>query len=245
MRNAKTPGRIVGFLLLLQLAAGLTIPFILLSPIVAGAPAFLTTAAENSFQIRAAVLISFIGAALTVALGIELLPKLRRFSNAAALSFLAACIVSCALDAVHNSTVLSMLSLSQKYVGETEANFGLYQIVGAAVASTRRAAHIAQLFGIGAWIFLFYSSLLRFGLIPRLLAAVGIVGILSQFIGVTLMMFFGYKVIGEMAMPMLPIQIVVAVWLIIKGFKEPLLSSNPEPKLDLHLGKEASVPRVA
>jgi hypothetical protein len=34
------------------------------------------------------------------------------------------------------------------------------------------------------------------------------------------MMFLGYRVIGEMAMPMLPIQITVAVWLMVKGFRE-------------------------
>ncbi|MDB5250568.1 MAG: hypothetical protein JWQ40_4962 [Segetibacter sp.] len=39
------------------------------------------------------------------------------------------------------------------------------------------------------------------------------------------MMFLGYPSIGEMAMPLLPIQITVAVWLIIKGFNEPMLKA--------------------
>jgi hypothetical protein len=59
MKSAMSVGRTIGILLLLQLAAGLTVPFILLQPIVAGSPAFLTAAAENSFQIRLAVFISF------------------------------------------------------------------------------------------------------------------------------------------------------------------------------------------
>jgi hypothetical protein len=108
-------------------------------------------------------------------------------------------------------------------------DFGLYQVVGAAVASSRRWAHAVQLVAIGAWIFVFYSSLLRFALIPRALAAIGLIGIVSQFIGVTLMMFLGNSPIGEMAMPLLPIQIAVAVWLIIKGFNEPLPAATAEP----------------
>ena len=230
MRSEKSIGQTVGILLLLQLAAGLTVPFILLRPLIAGFPGFLTAAAEHSFQIRAAVFISFVGAALTVSLGITALPVIRRYSNAMALWFLAVCVVSCTLDAVQNAAVMSMLSLSQQYVnGGAAAEPGLYQVVGAAVASARRWAHAAQLVAIGGWIFIFYSSLLRFALIPRALAAIGLTGIVLQFIGVTLMMFMGYSAIGEMAMPLLPIQIAVAVWLMVKGFKERLPEATTEP----------------
>ena len=220
MRTAKSTGRIMGILLLLQLAAGLMVPFILLGSLVQGSPGFLTAAAENSFQIRTAVVIAFFGGALTISLGIMSLPVFRRYSHATALWFLAVCVVSCTLDAVHNATVLAMLSLSQEYINGGTANPELYKALGAAVTSTRRWAHLTQLVAIGGWIFVFYSSLLRFALIPRALAALGLIGIALQFTGVTLMMFLGSKIIGEMAMPMLPIQISVAVWLMVKGFQE-------------------------
>lgn len=223
MKSAKSIGRTVGILLLLQLAAGLTVPFILLQPLIKGSPGFLTAAAENSFQIRAAVFISFVGAALTLSLGITALPVFRRYSNATALWFLAVCVVSCTLDIVQNASVMSMLSLSQQYVNGGAAEPGLYQVVGAAVASTRRWAHYTQLVAIGGWIFVFYSSLLRFALIPRALAAVGLIGIVLQFTGVTLLTFLGYSAIGEMAMPLLPIQIAVAIWLMVKGFNERIV----------------------
>jgi len=229
MRSAKSIGRRVGILLLLQLAAGLMVPFILMRSIVAGSPAFLTAAAENSFQIRSAVLIAFVGGALTISLGITALPVFRRYSNATALWFLAVCVISCTLDIVHNATVLSMLSLSQQYVSGGAAEPGLYQALGATVASTRRWAHFTQLVAIGVWIFVFYSSLFRFALIPRALAALGVIGIALQFTGVTLMMFLGSGVIGEMAMPMLPIQIAVAVWLMVRGFNERPSEVTAEP----------------
>lgn len=218
MKSAKSTGQILGILLLLQLAAALMVPFILLLPLTTGSPGFLTTAAENSFQIRSAVLLFFVGGALTISLGITALPVFRRYSNATALWFLVVCAISCTLDIVHNATVLSMLSLSQEYVNGGAADSGLYQTLGAAVASTRRWAHFTQLVAIGGWIFVFYSSLLRFALIPRALAALGLIGIALQFTGVTLMMFLGYRTIGEMAMPLLPIHVATAVWLIVKGF---------------------------
>lgn len=218
MRTAQSTGRLIGVLLLLQLATALMLPFILLHPLTTGTPNFLTAAADSSFQIRAAVLIFFVGGALTVSLGITALPVFRRYSNATALWFLIICVVSFTLDTVHSATALSMLSLSQEYVNGGIANPELYGALGATVASARRWAHFTQLVAIGGWIFIFYSSLLRFRLIPRVLAALGIIGIALQFTGVTLMMFLGYRIIGEMAMPLLPIQITVAVWLMVKGF---------------------------
>jgi hypothetical protein len=122
---------------------------------------------------------------------------------------------------------MSMISISNQFVASENANSEVYQVVAAAVSSARRSAHIMQLLAIGAWMFVFYISLFRFKIIPRMLAVTGLVGITLQFIGVTLMMLLGHRTIGEMAMPLLPIQIAVAVWLIIKGFKShPKVSSR-------------------
>lgn len=220
-RSAFTTGRTIGILLLLQLAAALTLPFILSKPITTGSPAFLTAVAEHSAQIRFSVLLSFVGAGLTVYLGIVAFQVFQLYSKSAALLFLVVCAISCTLDLVQAGTIMSMLSISNNFVTSGAADSELYKTVAAAVASARRSAHSIQLLAIGAWMFVFYISMFRFKLIPRVLASVGLIGVISQFIGVTLMMFLGYRSIGEMAMPLLPIQITVAVWLIIKGFNQP------------------------
>jgi hypothetical protein len=217
---ALTIGRTVGILLLLQLTAALTLPFILSKPITVGSPAFLTAVAAHSFQVRSAVLLSFAGSALTVYLGITAFGQFRLYSQSAALLFVVVCAISCTLDVVQAGTILSMLSISKEFVTSGAADSRLYEVVGAAVTSARRSAHSIQLLAIGAWMFVFYISLLRFKLIPRLLAVMGVIGVSLQFIGVTLMMLLGYRSIGEMAMPLLPIQITVAVWLIVKGFND-------------------------
>lgn len=215
---AKTAGRVVGLLLVLQLAAGLTVPFILLRPGIVGYPAFVTAAAENATQVRAAVCIAFVGAALTVGLALASLPVLRRHSRTAALGFLAVCAISAALDAVHNATVMSMLSLSQRYVEAGAAETGTHQALAAVVASARRWAHYTQLVAVGAWIFSFYACLWRFRLIPRALSALGLVGIALQFVGVTLPAFWGFAQEPRLAMPLAPIHLAAAGWLMVKGF---------------------------
>ncbi len=221
MSDAKRVGRVAGGLLLFQLAAGLMLPFILLRPSVIGYPAFLTAATENSAQVRAAVFIAFAGAALTMALALVALPVVRRHSDTAAFGFLAVCAISAALDAVHNASVMAMLSLSQRYVEATAADAALYRALGAVVASSRKWAHYAQLVAIGAWIGFFYGALFRFRLVPRALASLGLVGILLQFTGVTLLTFLGYGAEGRLAMPLLPIHLATAGWLMVKGFDTP------------------------
>ena len=219
-RSAKSVGRVIGILLLSQMAAGLTLPFILLDGSVVGYPGFLTAAAEHSFQVRAAVLIAFVGAALTVSLAIAALPVFRRYSIGTALGFLAVCAISGTLDVVHNASVMSMLSLSRRYLEAGASDAGLYQALAAVVHSARGWAHYTQLVAVGVWIFGFYSSLWRFRLVPRALASLGLIGILLQFTGVTLPAFLGYSQEARMAMPMGVIQMAVAIWLMAKGFNE-------------------------
>jgi hypothetical protein len=203
---------------LFQLAAALTLPFILSKAITLGAPAFLTAVAEDSSQIRIAVLLSVIGSALTVSLGIVAYPQFQHYSRSAAQLFLVVCAVSCTLDLVQGGTIMSMLALSDQFVTSGTKDSVAYNIIGAAIASIRRSAHVTQLFAIAGWMFVFYITLLRYKLIPRTLALLGIIGVSLQFTGVTLMMFLGFPSIGQMAMPLLPIHLTVAVWLIVKGF---------------------------
>ena len=224
-RNALSTGRTVGILLLFQLVAALTLPFILSKPITVGSPAFLTAGAEHSFQIRSAVLLSFVGSALTLCLGITTFNIFRLYRKSNALLFIVVCAVSCAMDLVHAGTILTLLSVSKEFVASGGVDSKLYQVVGVAATAARRSAHITQLLAIGAWMFVFYISLFRFRLIPIVLAGIGMIGVTLQFIGVTLMMLLGYSTIGEMAMPLLPIQITVAVWLIVKGFNKATLKS--------------------
>jgi hypothetical protein len=82
--------------------------------------------------------------------------------------------------------------------------------------------HYTQLLFVGGWIAMFYGILLRYALIPRGLAAAGLSGIVLQFTGVTLPVFLDHPSIAWMAYPLAPIHLIVAGWLIAKGFAERL-----------------------
>jgi hypothetical protein len=217
--SGKSVGRTVGVLLFLHLAAGLTVPFILLNPLIAP-PGFLANAAGSPNQVRAAVVLLFVGSAIAIGIASTAWPVFRQYSSAMALWLLALAVASFSLQAVDNAHLLSMLSLSQEYAKAGAANAGSFRALTVVVGATRKWSHYSFLLAVGSWIFLLCGLLYRFRLVPRTLAAFGLVGSMLQIAGVTLRGLWGYPPETRLAMPLAPAYVALAVWLIVKGFDE-------------------------
>jgi hypothetical protein len=218
MRPAKSIGRIIGLLLFVQLA-GLIVPFVLLHPLTTGPQNYLANAARASVQIKVAVFLLFANCALTIGIAITAWPVFRQYSEAMALWLVVVSVIMFLLQAVDNVHVLSMLSLSQQYA-QAGGPAELFQTLAAVVGSTRRWAHYSELLVIDAWIFLLYSLLYRFRLVPRALAAFGLITVMLHFTGIPLPGFIGYSIVTMMGVPMALSHITLAIWLLTRGFKE-------------------------
>ncbi|MFN0139313.1 MAG: DUF4386 domain-containing protein [Pyrinomonadaceae bacterium] len=221
-------GRTIGIALLVQMATALILPFVLIGSIVKGYPDYLESAAAASGQVRLGIVVGFVGMAFTLYLGVSMFPILKEHSRRAALWFLAVCVVSCTLDLVHNGTVLSMLSASERFAAAGGRDDAIYRAWGITAASMRRSVHVMQLVAIAAWMMSFYVANCRFRLTPRLFSVLGIGGVASQFTGVTAMMLLGYPTIGFLAMILAPIHAATAIWLIVKGFPRNSTSAGKE-----------------
>jgi hypothetical protein len=219
MTSEKSAGRTVGVLLLLHLAAGLIVPFILLHPLVSP-PGFLVTAATIPNQVRAAVMLLFFGSALTIGASCAALRTFRQYSSAAAYWLLALAVASFALQATDNAHLLSMLSLSQAYAEAGLASTQVFQGVEVALGALRKWSHYSFLLVVGCWMLLLYSFVYRFRVVPRVLSALGLLGVVGQIAGVTLRGLWGYPPETRLAMPLAPAYVAMAVWLIVKGFAE-------------------------
>jgi hypothetical protein len=218
MRSAKSTGRIIGMLLFLQLA-GLIVPFVLLLPLTTGPKNYLWDASGSSSQIKLAVFLLFANCGLTIGITIAAFRVFRQYSEALALWLLAASVIMFLLQAVDNIHVLSMLSLSQQYAQADGPN-ELFQTLAAVVGSTRRWAHFTELLAIDCWIFLLYIVLYRFAVVPRALAAFGLITVVLHFTGIPLRGFLGYSLVTMMGVPMALSHITLATWLVAKGFDE-------------------------
>jgi len=227
MRSEKSIGRIIGILLFAQLA-GLIVPFVLLHPLTRVPAEWLANAAESSFQIKLAVCLLFANCALTIGISIAAFPVFRQYSHRMALLLVAVSVIMFTLQAVDNAHMLSMLSLSQQYAQAGGGQQEIFQTLAAALGATRRWVHYSELFVIDAWIFLLYSILYRFALVPRALAAFGLITVVLHFTAIPLPLFLGYPSVTLMGATMALSHLVLVLWLVTKGLKEPSHQKDTE-----------------
>jgi len=217
MATDAAAGRIIGVLLLVQMAGGLLVNFVLMAPVVA-APGFLENAAAHSLEIALSVLAGLATGAVSLGIAITAFPVFRQHSYAMALWLVALAAASFALTAVEQMSAMSMLSLSEAYARASPADAGLFQALRITVASSRNWAHYIGLIVAGGMILVFYAVLFRFALIPRALAAFGLVAVILQITAVT-MPLFGQSIVFPMLLPLALGHLMTAVWLIARGFR--------------------------
>lgn len=223
MTTPKRIGRLIGVLLLVQMTGGFTLNFVLLQPVFTAPGGYLVNAAPNSLQISLAALIGLVTGLISVGIAVAALPVFRRHSESMAYAFLALAVADFALAAVEHTTVLSLLSLSQAYTSASAADAAQFEALRGVVASARNWAHFVHLIVAGCAIFVLYGVLYRFVLVPRALATFGMLAALSQIAAVT-MPLFGHAVIFLMIYPLGLAHLLLALWLLAKGFEE-----RPQP----------------
>ena len=218
MDSARSAGRVIGILLLIQAVLGATVNFGLLgSPI--ASPAYLANAAPNSWRLSTAAPLMIVAGAMSLAISTTAWPVFRRHSERLALAYFGLGVAGLALAAVEAASIMSMLSLSKQYVDASENDARLFEVLGIVVRYGRYWAHYTHLVMGSITIFLFYSILFRFALVPRLLAGIGLLAVLSQMTGLT-MPFYGEPVNFYLLAPMGLCHLFLAGWLIVKGFAD-------------------------
>jgi hypothetical protein len=212
------------------LATGLIVPYVLLRPLTSPPAGFLETAAGMSAQVRLNVLLLFVGGAVSVGISVATWPVVRERSYRLGLWLLALAVVNFMLQIVENSHWLSMLSVSQAYAEAGAADAGIFQLLGIGVRSAFKWAHYSHILVVVGWLFTLYCLLFRCTMVPRALAAIGMVTSVLHFTGITLPAFAGYGMpFPELfGMPLGLANLVLAVWLMAKGFNEPY--ATPVPK---------------
>lgn len=232
MTSAQPVGRIIGMLLLVQLATGLLVPYLLLFPLTTPPAGFLDAAAGMSALVRLNVLLLFVGGAVSVAIAVAVWPAVRERSYRLGIWLVALAVVNFTLQIIENSHWLTMLSVSQAYAEAGAAEAERFQLLGMVVRSAFKWAHYSHILIVVGWLFTLYWLLFRCAMVPRALAALGMITSVLQFIGITLPTFAGYRMpFPELfGMPLGVTNLALAVWLMAKGFKEPCTTPGTEAR---------------
>jgi len=128
--------------------------------------------------------------------------------------------ISLALPAVENAALLSMLSRSRDWAAGGAVEATPFQGLAGVVGAGRRWAHFTHLLLVGGWMLTLFALLGRAGRMPRLLAGLGMLAVVLQVTGVPLRAILGFGPITALAVPLAPVYLAVAIWLLVKGLPE-------------------------
>ena len=218
MTVAKSSGRLIGALMLVQLVTGLILPYVLLHPIAAAGRGFIDIAAGMAGTIRLSVLMLFVGGAVSLAIAAAVRAAVPGRRDGLGLWLLVLAAMNFTLQLIENGHWLTLLWISQAHqAGGTDP--ATFAAIGAAAHASFRWPHYTHILIVVGWLFTLFWLFFRAALIPRPLAAFGMVTGVSHFVGITLPAFGGY----QMPYPDLfgaPLTLAIlgaALWLITKG----------------------------
>src|SRR4051812_35876642 len=109
MRSPKTSGRVIGILFLLHLITGLMTPYMLLQSL-ASAKSVAASGSVNPVQVRVAVMLLFVGGALTIGIAISALPAFREYTGALAIWLIALATANFALQCIEIAGYMTMFT---------------------------------------------------------------------------------------------------------------------------------------
>jgi hypothetical protein len=199
-----------------------TAAVLLASPLLPGGTGadYLTGLAAQPKQVAAGVLLYLIGHVACAGIAVVMYPVLKRANAALALGAVVFRTLEAALYMVGDVCLLSLWTLGRRFTSAPAADRALLQAMGDALVSVRDHAALLGVFAVCLGAFLYYTLFYQSRLIPRWLSAFGIVAIGLMTTACVLALFSGNRITSYvlLAFPMLLQEMVLAVWLIVRGF---------------------------
>ena len=223
--------------------------FLFLGPLTA--TNYLVSVSENAGMVGAGAFLLFIGGACASGIAISLYPVLKKFNPVLALGAVGFRISEGVLRFVSVSFLLGTITLRQLYVKAGAPDSSYFQTLGALLNALRLwvGGGVGSLLAFSIGCTLYYIIFYRTKLVPRWISVwglvFGIMGIVScGFVSTGLIAPFS-TVQVVMVIPMLPQEMVLAVWLIVKGFNPVAIASLPATTEPDELSSAVSLIHIA
>src|SRR5512143_3937195 len=203
-----------------------TVPALLSLPLAlntVSAPDHLTAISTNEGQMIIYTAIKFIMGVACAGIGLALYPVLKKYNEGLAFGAAGFRVIEGAIDVVGAVLYVLLLALSQEFVKAGEPESSYFQtadvLINTGIGWLRDVAMLLT-FSLGA--LMYYVVFYQYRLVPRWLTVWGLVGITGTTISALLVMFHLIPPAGTIQvvfnLVILPQELVLAVWLIAKGF---------------------------
>jgi hypothetical protein len=229
-----------GTLFIVATAASLLATAVL-QPLLTG-PSYLAALAGSAERVSFGALLELIAAGTSAGIAIALYPVLRRLSAGFAIGSVVFRAIEGVMYAIATLSLLSLLATAQAAATADADRAGL-QAIGGAFVALRDVAVTAGVFAFIVGALLYSTVMFRSGLVPRWLSAWGIGAEFVLAVACVAALFSHVSVTSyaPLALPIAVQEMVLAVWLLARGFRASALagtSADPE-------GTERGVPGSA
>ncbi len=186
-------------------------------------PEYLIKASTHANQIMIAAFFQCIMVVAYVGVAVSLYPMLKTYHESLALGFVGFRIIAGVFILVGVISLPLLLAVSREFVNAGAPDSSYFQTFGGLLQVGRDLVnHVAMILAVSAGGIMLYSILYQTQLVPRWLAGWGLVGTTLTIFASVLFMFRLIDVISAtylvLNLPMALQEMVLAVWLIVKGF---------------------------
>ena len=235
MNSDKMTAKIVGVLFITATVAAI-LSGVFLGPIL-DTPDYLAQVSANENQVIIGALFFFIMAAAGASIAIPMYPILKKHNEALALGSVGFRIIEGVIWMVGVISLLLLVTLSQEFVqaGAPDASYfqtlgKLLQQVGVITAGDFGQALVPGVFAFSLGALMYYYIFYQSKLVPRWLSVWGLIGV-TLGIADALFIMFGIYVSSSpisilLDLPIFVNEMVLAVWLIVKGFNSSAIASE-------------------
>lgn len=236
MNTSRTTAIIVGILYIIGTVAGI-LSVVFTQPIL-GAPDYLGKVSANESQIMSGILCVLIMGLALAMIPVMLFPILKKQNEALALGYV---VFRGALETITYIAMvicwLFLIIVSHEYAAATASNLPYFQTLGAVLLKGNDSISniLVIIFSLDALIL--YYLLYRSKLVPRWISVWGFIAILLHFSTAFLIMFHFVDsgmsaTVGIIDFPIFLQEMVMAVWLIVKGFDPSVIASGAAKGFD-------------
>lgn len=190
-------------------------------------PDGLVRVSADRTQVALGVLLELLNAIAVIGIAAALYPTLRTHNHALAVGYLGNRVVEAIVQVAGSTIPLALLVASQTLSAAGALEVSSFQSSGALLVAAR-----AQLIGTMLGIFfnlgalLFYLVVYQARLLPRFVPIWGFVGV-ALVLAWNVLEMFGIHAGIYLAIPIILNEILVGIWLIVKGFNSPAAASEP------------------
>jgi hypothetical protein len=190
---------------------------------------YLTSLAANAPQVGVGALVFLIAYFASAGIAVVMYPVLRTANAGLALGSVIFRTIEAAFYTVALVCLLSLLTLGQQFAAAGAADRATLQALGDLLLSLRQHAILAAVFSFSLGAFMYYWLFYQSRLVPRWLSGWGIAATVAMLAACVLALFSDTSVSGyiPLAFPIFLQEMVLAVWLIVRGFGRSETAARP------------------